>query len=123
MIITRKHSLDIVMSHIQSFEMDKTGKWSKLLNLVVRDPELFKSVTNNLNTCQVLDEIPAKRQDLEVLHVVEVLNTSDHVGGQTQLLTGCQGSKSGVHLIFIYQMNFYENNIDIIYHQTFSIGG
>ena len=78
------------MRHVECLEVDKLRHRCELLNLVVGDPELLQGVTHYLDTGQVLDQVPSETQDLEVLHVVQVGNACDHVGGEAQLLAAGQ---------------------------------
>ena len=46
----------------------------QFVNLIVGDPQLLQGFPNGLNACQALDQVSSKRQDLQILQVLQVLN-------------------------------------------------
>ena len=67
------------MSHVKSMQLGHVPDWLEFVNLIVRDPQLLQSLPSSFDTLQGLDQIPAKRQHLEVLEDLEVLYGDNQV--------------------------------------------
>ena len=62
------------MRHVEGVKLFEFDKRLQVVNLVVGDPQLLKGFPNRLDPRQALDQVPAQRQDFQVLQVLQVLN-------------------------------------------------
>ena len=63
------------MRHIESVELLQLDKRLQVVDLVVGDPELLQGVSHCLDPRQALDQISSKGQNLQILQVLQILNT------------------------------------------------
>ena len=69
-----KISLDQIVRHVEGVELLQLDEGLEVVDLVVGDPQLLQGFPNGLDPCQALDQVPSKRQDLQILQVLQVLN-------------------------------------------------
>ena len=62
------------MCHVEGVKLLQFDKRLQVVDLVVGDPQLLKGFPNRLDPSQALDQVPAQRQDFQVLQVLQVLN-------------------------------------------------
>ena len=67
-------SLDQIVRHVEGVELLELYKRLQVVDLVVGDPQLLQGLPDRLDPCQALDQVPPKRQDLQILQVLQVLN-------------------------------------------------
>ena len=77
-------SLDLVVADEKGVKLH-TWLQVKLLDVVVRDPELFKRLTNVFQSLESPDLIAAKRKDFEVLKARKRNHLVNSVSGQREL--------------------------------------
>ena len=53
-------SLDKIVRHIECVKLLQFDKRLQVVDLIVRDPQLFKGFPNRLDPRQALDQVPAK---------------------------------------------------------------
>ena len=62
------------MCHVEGVQLFQPNERLQVVDLVVGDPQLLQGFPNGLDPCQALDQVPSKRQDLQILQVLQVLN-------------------------------------------------
>ena len=62
------------MRHVKGVELLQLDEGLEVVDLVVGDPQLLQGFPNRLDPCQALDQVSSKRQDLQILQVLQVLN-------------------------------------------------
>ena len=67
-------SLDQIVRHVEGVELLELDERLQVVDLVVGDPQLLQGLPNSLDPYQALDQVPPKRQDLQILQVLQVLN-------------------------------------------------
>lgn len=59
-------ALDLIVAHVQNFELREVVERSDFLDGIVRNPKLLERSRQRLHALQRLDVIPTQRQDFQI---------------------------------------------------------
>ena len=63
------------MRHVEGVQLFQPHERLQVVDLVVGDPELLQGVPHCLDPRQALDQISSEGQNLQILQVLQILNT------------------------------------------------